>query len=143
MQNSRGVTSAALPGKAGLRSGQRAWPHEIREKVAWLGRFLSSIAPHAGQAVRKELRCLPESLRKLAFGGLGAATLQSGSALRHSLAYRLDLLTRVAPATTVGRQIDDLRVDAKGLGRLDLISFRSTMSQTPARSGRSQVRRKD
>ena len=89
-----------------------------------------------------DLRCLPESLRKLAFGGLGAATLQFGSALRHSLAYRLDLLTRMAPATTIGRQVGDLKVNAKDLGRLDLISSRSKMSQTPARSGRSHVRRK-
>jgi hypothetical protein len=51
-----------------------------------------------------DLRCLPGSLRKLAFGGLGAATLQSGSALRHSLAYRLDVLTRVRlPPLSVAR----------------------------------------
>jgi hypothetical protein len=60
-------------------------------------------------------------LARFAFGGLGAATLQSGSAPRHPAAYLLDPLARVVPAITIGCQVDDTEVDAKELGRLDLV----------------------
>ena len=49
-------------------------------------------------------------LANFAFGGLGAATLQSGSAPRQSPAYLLDLLTRGVPAIAIGRRVDNTTV---------------------------------
>jgi hypothetical protein len=59
-------------------------------------------------------------LANVAFSGLGVATLQSGSALRQSPAYLLDLLAHVVPGITIGRQVGNTKVDANDFGRLEV-----------------------
>jgi hypothetical protein len=39
-----------------ITSAWPAWPHDIQEKVAWLGLFLSSIVPHSGHLLMVYLR---------------------------------------------------------------------------------------
>jgi hypothetical protein len=93
-------------------------PERPVTKPSALGRAGLDPFANALEVVPLEPPLFSRERAKLTFGGLGAAMLQSGSAPRHSLAY---LLARVVPAITIGRQVDDTKVDAKDLGRLDLV----------------------